>query len=156
MTLGETRQRIEDVYGYDKYPGNCHAIPNHGLMIMVLVYAGDDFHKAIHIINTCGWDTDCNSGNLGCLVAIMHGMAAFDGRPDWHGPLADRALISSADAGYSINNAARIANDLANLGSKLTGEAPLISSISLSQDVYKDFKRVIKVSLPILSRLSKQ
>jgi ADP-ribosylglycohydrolase len=122
----KTRQRIEDVYGYDKYPGNCHVIPNHGLIIMALLYAGDDFHKAMYIINTCGWDTDCNSGNLGCLVAIMHGITAFDGGPDWRGPLADRALISSADAGYSINNAARIAYDLANLGRKLAGEAPLI------------------------------
>ena len=120
-----TRQRIEDEYGYAKFPGNCHIIPNHGLMIMALIYAGHDFHSAMHIINTCGWDTDCNSGNIGCLVAIMNGLTAFEGGLDWRGPLADRALISSADGGYSLNNAVRITYDLANLGRKLAGEPAL-------------------------------
>ena len=121
----KTRQRIEDAYGYSKFPGICHVIPNHGIMISALIYAGNDFHSAMHIINTCGWDTDCNSGNVGCLVAIMHGLAAFEDGPDWRGPLADRALISSADGGYSINNAARIAYDVANLGRILAGESPI-------------------------------
>lgn len=122
----KTRQRIENVYGYDKYGGICHMIPNHGIMIMALLYGGQDFSLAMHIINTSGWDTDCNSGNLGCLVAIMHGLAAFDNDgPDWRGPLADRALISSADGGYSVNDAVRITYDLANLAHKLIGEEPL-------------------------------
>lgn len=117
-----TRQRIELNYGYDKHLGICHVIPNHAIMIMALLYGGHDFHEAMHIINTCGWDTDCNSGNVACLVALMHGLPCFDGGPDWLGPLADRAIISSADGGYSINNAARIALDVANLGCKLAGE----------------------------------
>ncbi|ETN41707.1 uncharacterized protein HMPREF1541_03643 [Cyphellophora europaea CBS 101466] len=118
-----TRQRIESQYGYDKYHGICHVMPNHGIMIMTLLYAGDDFSRALHIINTCGWDTDCNSGNIGCLVAIMHGMKAFEGGPDWRGPIADRALISSADGGYSINDASRIAYDIVNIGRQLASEA---------------------------------
>ncbi|KAI0108779.1 ADP-ribosylglycohydrolase [Hypoxylon sp. NC0597] len=129
-----TRQRIEDKYGYDKFPGFCHVVPNHGVMILALIYGGHDFAEAMHIVNTCGWDTDCNSGNVGCLVAIMHGLAAFgsdvneegaDTKLDWRGPLADRALISSADGGYSINNAARIAYDVANMGLALLNKPPL-------------------------------
>ena len=116
-----TRQRIEDSYGYDKYAGICHIVPNHGIMIMTLLYAGHDFHEAMHIINTCGWDTDCNAGNVGCLVALMHGLEGLGGGPDWLGPLADRAIISSADGGYSINNAARISYDIVNLGYRLAG-----------------------------------
>ena len=27
------------------------------------------------IVNTCGWDTDCNSGNVGCLLGIKNGLA---------------------------------------------------------------------------------
>ncbi|KAL5093778.1 hypothetical protein Trisim1_009257 [Trichoderma cf. simile WF8] len=121
----QTRQRIEDNYGYDKYPGICHVVPNHAIMIMTLLYAGHEFHEAMHIINTCGWDTDCNAGNVACLVALMHGLAAFQDGPDWLGPLADRAIISSTDGGYSINNAARIAYDIANLGHRLSGNPPL-------------------------------
>lgn len=117
----KTRQRIESSYGYDKFHGICHVIPNHAIMIMAVLYASHDFDEAMHIINTCGWDTDCNSGNVGCLVAIMLGLPAFQGNYDWRGPLADRALISSADGGYSINNAARIAYDIANVGRRLAG-----------------------------------
>lgn len=123
-----TRQRIDDKYGYDQFDGIVHVVPNHAIMIMALLYAGNDFHEAMHIVNTCGWDTDCNSGNLACLVAIMHGLQCFEGGPDWRGPLADRALISGANGGYSINNAARIAFDIANVGHVLAGHnrlAPL-------------------------------
>jgi ADP-ribosylglycohydrolase len=119
----ETRQRIQENYGYDRYPGTCHIIPNHAIMIMALLYGGHRFDEAVHIINTCGWDTDCNSGNVACLLALMHGLAAFEGEHDWRGPLYDRVLISSADGGYSINNAAKIALDIANHGRRLAGEA---------------------------------
>ena len=122
----KTRQRIEDKYGYENFHGICHVIPNHGIMAMTLLYGGHSFHEAMHIINTCGWDTDCNSGNIGCLVALMHGMKAFEGGPDWRGPITDRALISSADSGYSINNAARITYSLVNLGRQLAGQKPLL------------------------------
>ncbi|KAI8963563.1 ADP-ribosylglycohydrolase [Daldinia sp. FL1419] len=127
-----TRQRIEKKYGYDKFPGICHVVPNHGIMIMSLIYAGNDFAEAMHVVNTCGWDTDCNSGNIGCLVAIMHGLTALDPKEngigevcDWRGPLADRVLISSADGGYSINNASNVAYDIVNAGRKLAGEDTL-------------------------------
>lgn len=121
----KTRQRIEDKYGYDKYYGVCHVMPNHGVMVMALLYAGDDFTEAMHIINTCGWDTDCNSGNVGCLVALIHGMAAFQGSTDWRGPMADRALISSADGGFSITTAASIALEVTNIGRRIAGLEPL-------------------------------
>ena len=32
-----TREKLESVYGYDKYGGNCHMIPNHGLIIHSLL-----------------------------------------------------------------------------------------------------------------------
>lgn len=121
----KTRQRIEDKHGYDKYCGACHIMPNHGVMVMALLYAGHDFTEAMHIINTCGWDTDCNSGNIGCLVALMHGMDAFKGVTDWRGPLDDRALISSADGGYSITTAADIAAEVTNIGLRMAGQPPL-------------------------------
>jgi ADP-ribosylglycohydrolase len=117
----ETRQKIEDHYGYDKYPGNCHVVPNHALMIMAVLYAPDDFQRAQMIVNTSGWDTDCNAGNVGCLLGIMHGLDGIEAGPDWRGPLADRLLISSADGGNSINDAVRVAYQLAGLGSRLAG-----------------------------------
>jgi ADP-ribosylglycohydrolase len=124
----DTRQLIENHYGYDKYPGNCHVVPNHALMVMAALYAPDDFQRAEMIVNTSGWDTDCNAGNVGCLLGIMNGLAGLDTGPDWRGPIADRLLISSADGGNSINDAVRTAYYLTNLGLTLAGnkkmEAP--------------------------------
>lgn len=120
-----TRQLIEDNYGYDKYPGNCHVVPNHALMVMAVLYAPHDFQRAQMIVNTSGWDTDCNAGNVGCLLGIMNGLDGLDEGPDWRGPIADRLLISSADGGNSINDAVRQAYYLTNLGLTLAGEAAL-------------------------------
>ncbi len=121
----DARQKIEEHYGYDKYPGNCHVVPNHALILLALIYSRGDFHQAMTIVNTAGWDTDCNSGNVGCLIGIMHGLEGLEGGPDWRGPLADRALISASDGGYAVNDAVRIACDIASLGLELAGIAPL-------------------------------
>ncbi|EAR52132.1 hypothetical protein OG2516_18745 [Oceanicola granulosus HTCC2516] len=120
-----TRQKVEDKYGYQHYPGNCHVVPNHALMIMALLHAPDDFQRGQMIVNTSGWDTDCNAGNLGCLQGIMHGLAGLEAGPDWRGPVADRLLISTADGGNAITDAVRIARWLTDLGRQLAGEAPL-------------------------------
>ncbi len=72
-----TRDQIAAHYGYDKYGGNCHMVPNHALIIHALLHGDDDFQKSLMIVNTCGWDTDCNSGNVGCLLGIKHGLAAL-------------------------------------------------------------------------------
>ncbi len=121
----DARQKIEDNYGYDKFPGNCHVVPNHALIILTLLYSRGDFHRAMTIVNTSGWDTDCNSGNVGCLIGIMRGLKGLEGGPDWRGPLADRTLISASDGGYAVNDAARVAYDLVNIGRELAGLAPL-------------------------------
>lgn len=119
-----TRQQIEETYGYAKFPGNCHVVPNHALMVMALLHAPDDFQRAQMIVNTSGWDTDCNAGNLGCLMGIMLGLEGIDAGPDFRGPIADRMLISSADGGFSINDAVRMTDYVVNLGRRLGGLAP--------------------------------
>src|SRR5256885_8650621 len=46
--------------------------------------------KSLMIVNTCGWDTDCNSGNVGCLLGIRNGLEGIYSGPDRRGPVADR------------------------------------------------------------------
>jgi ADP-ribosylglycohydrolase len=121
----DARQKVEDRYGYDKFPGNCHVVPNHALIILALLYSRGDFHQAMKIVNTSGWDTDCNSGNVGCLIGVMLGLKSLESGPDWRGPLADQALISASDGGYAVNDAARLAYDIADLGRQLANLAPL-------------------------------
>src|SRR5918911_1426489 len=100
----KTRDRIAANYGYDKYGGNCHMVPNHALIIHALLYGECDFQKSLMIVNTCGWDTDCNSGNVGCLLGIRNGLAGIEDGPDWRGPVADRLYLATADGGRAIND----------------------------------------------------
>lgn len=111
-------------YGYDRYGGVCHIIPNHGVIHLSLLYGIDDFRRALMIANTCGWDTDCNAGNVGCLLGIRGGLAALDA--DLRAPLADQLYLPTADGGRAITDAAREAVWIANLGQALAGAPPLL------------------------------
>lgn len=133
--LREWRTRIPDWreafgllaehYGYHKYGGNCHMVPNHGLIVLSLLWGDDDFQKTLMIVNTCGWDTDCNSGNVGCLMGIKNGLAGIEAGPDYRGPVADRMFLPTADGGRAITDALTEAYHIANIGRALAGEAPL-------------------------------
>ena len=124
----ETRQKLAATYGYDKYGGNCHMVPNHGLIIHALLHGEDDFSETMKIINTSGWDTDCNSGNVGCLVGIKNGLAGIDAGLnkglDWRGPVADRIYIPTADPTWGISDCLREAQSIVNCGRALAGKAP--------------------------------
>jgi ADP-ribosylglycohydrolase len=119
------RQQLEKYYGYDQYGGNCHMVPNHGVILMALLHGDDDFQKSLMIANTAGWDTDCNSGNVGCLLGIKNGLAGIDAGPDWRGPVADRLYLPTAEGGRAITDAVQVAQWVTNLGHALVGEAPL-------------------------------
>jgi len=78
-------RNIERVYGYEQYGGGCHIVPNHALIIHALLYGEGDFGRSLQIVNSCGYDTDCNSGNVGCILGIRTGLAGIDGPLDWRG-----------------------------------------------------------------------
>jgi ADP-ribosylglycohydrolase len=120
------RERIAARYGYDTYGGNCHIVPNHALIILGLLHGDDDFQKSLMIVTTSGWDTDCNAGNLGCLLGIKQGLAAFEAGPPWRGPVADRLYLPTADGGAAITDAVREAYQVVNIGRALHGEPPLL------------------------------
>jgi len=117
----KARELITEFYGYDKYGGNCHMVPNHALVLLGLLYGGDDFQKALTITNTSGWDTDCNSGNIGCLEGIRLGLAGINAGPDWRGPVADRLYLPTADGGSAVTDAVRETYKITNIGRALQG-----------------------------------
>ena len=125
--------RVQGSYGYDKYGGNCHMVPNHAVIILALLHGGGDFAHSLMIANTCGWDTDCNSGNVGCLLGIRGGLEAIDAATDgngtgtgkWRGPVADRLYLPTADGGRCITDAVQQSYRLINLGRGLQGLDPL-------------------------------
>ncbi len=120
-----TREAIAARYGYDTFGGNCHIVPNHALIVLALLYGMDDFQRSLMIVNTCGWDTDCNSGNVGCLLGIKNGLAGIDAGPDWRGPVADRIYLPSADGGRAISDAVTETYHIVNLARSLAGEEPV-------------------------------
>ena len=120
-----TRQRIEETYGYDKYAGYCPIVPNHALIILSLLYGGGDFQRSLGIISTCGWDTDCNTGNVGCLLGIRGGLAGIEGGPDWRGPINDRMLLSTADGGRAVTDAVSETYAIVNAARALHQQQPL-------------------------------
>jgi ADP-ribosylglycohydrolase len=115
--------RVVANYGYDKYGGNCHMVPNHAVVIMSWLYCSDSFSKAMTIVNTAGWDTDCNSGNVGCLMGIKNGLAGLEDGPDWRTPVADRMYITTAEGGRTVTDALAEAVEVARIGRALA-QAP--------------------------------
>jgi len=113
--------KMSKLYNYENYGGNCHMVPNHGLIILGLLYGDSDFNKSMLVVNTAGWDTDCNSGNLGCLLGIKDGLATFDHGNDWRGPVADRLYMPAADGGRSISDAVIETQHIVNIGKSLAG-----------------------------------
>jgi hypothetical protein len=116
-----TRALIAERYGYDKFPGNCHVVPNHALVILATLYGQHSFQEAMRIANTAGWDTDCNAGNVGCLFGIRKGLEGIDAGADFRTPVADRMYISSADGGGSITDAVIETRALVEAGHALAG-----------------------------------
>lgn len=102
-----TLKLIQERYGYSRFPGACHVIPNHALIHLALLYSGGDFNEAQMIVNTAGWDTDCNAGNVGCILGVRNGLEVLGAGPDWRGPVADRMWIPTAEGGAAITDAVR-------------------------------------------------
>jgi ADP-ribosylglycohydrolase len=122
-----TRERIVEQYGYKDYIGNCHMVPNHALIILGLLYGEGDFQKSLMICNTAGWDTDCNSGNLGCLLGIRSGLSTFEGAYDWRGPVADRIYLPTMDGGRCVTDAALETYEIVNTARGLQGMPPAVA-----------------------------
>lgn len=101
----EVRQWIADHHGYEKYPGNCPMVTNHLVLLTAFIMGGDDFGKACMIACSSGWDTDCNSGNVGCLNGIRLGLAGFDQGVDLRKAVADRLYVVTSDGGSCISDA---------------------------------------------------
>ena len=84
------RAYLEKRWGYDKFPGNCHVIPNTALMLTTLLLSKDSFRDSMKMCVSGGWDTDCNGANLGCLNGIRLGLDALTEEFDFRAPIADR------------------------------------------------------------------
>ena len=93
-------QYLIDNWGYDKYGGVCHIIPNAGVCILAMLYGAGDFCRTIEIATMCGWDTDCNAGNVGTILGVYCGL---EGIPDHYRRPMNDFIVLSGISGY-LNN----------------------------------------------------
>lgn len=134
------REYLEREWGYDRYPGVCHIIPNAGVCIMSLLYGEGRFDRTIEIATMAGWDTDCNTGNVG---SIMGAACGLDGIPDhYRAPIGDW-IACSGISGYLNNlDVPSYVREIAVLGYRLAGEeipADLKESYR-PDEIYFDFE----------------
>lgn len=103
----KVREVLDSRYGYHLYPGPCHMIPNHAMVLAAILCAGDDFAQSVKIGASAAWDTDCNAGNVGCFNGIRLGLEGLETGPDFRGPVADRLLVITSDGGEGITDAVK-------------------------------------------------
>jgi ADP-ribosylglycohydrolase len=116
------RDWIETHHGYRRYPGNSPMATNHAAVLMALLMGGDDFHRSIAICTSAGWDTDSNTGNLGCLNGIRLGLSGIEAGADLRAPVADRLYAVSSEGGECITDAVRETHKLLHARATQLGE----------------------------------
>lgn len=107
-------------FGYDRYPGVVHIIPNAGVVVLGLLYGGGDFTRAIRITNMCGWDTDCNVGNVGAIMGVAVGVDGIDRR--WREPINDLLIAASLIGTRNLLTIPACVDLFVNLGRQRYGE----------------------------------
>lgn len=84
-------------WGYDKYPGVCHIIPNAGVCVLAMLYGEGDLSRTVEIATMCGWDTDCNAGNVGTILGVYQGLGGIPAH--YREPINDFIVLSGI-SGY--------------------------------------------------------
>jgi len=131
-------------WGYDKWPGLCHIIPNAGVCALALLYGRGSFSRTVEIATMCGWDTDCNAGNVGTIAGVLYGLDAL---PDhYRKPINDSIVLSGLPGALNVLDLPTFARRLAAVGYVLAGEdVPKTIAESLErgdgeQAIYFDFR----------------
>lgn len=112
---------IKEHYWMDKWIGNCHIIPNIAIMILSMLYGGGSFSKSLDICAMCGFDTDCNLGNIACILGVLNGLEGMD-LDKWAPEINDFQAASSVLGALNITDVAQTAFRFARLGYEVMGE----------------------------------
>jgi ADP-ribosylglycohydrolase len=134
------RDYLEQEWGYDRYPGVCHIIPNAGVCAMALFYGAGDFARTIEIASMSAWDTDCNAGNVGTILGVARGL---QGIPEhYRAPINDSIVLSGISGYLNILDIPTYAKELAILAYTLMGEAApaALTDAFRPGEIYFDFE----------------
>lgn len=130
---------LHDNWGYDKYPGVCHIIPNAGVIVLSILY-GRSFNRSIEIATMCGWDTDCNAGNVGTIMGVLDGLDSIAAH--YRKPINDSVVLSSISGYLNILDIPTYVKELALLAYRLSGESipPELENSYKPGEVHFDFE----------------
>lgn len=121
MDWRSVRDWVDRTHGYSVYPGPCHSLANTAMTLAALLLGGDSFKRGVMIAASAGFDTDSNAGVVGALNGIRFGLHGIDQAPELRSPIADRAIVVSADGGEAITDAAREANRIIDARDRMLG-----------------------------------
>ncbi|MBL7112888.1 MAG: ADP-ribosylglycohydrolase family protein, partial [Bacteroidales bacterium] len=113
---------IFENWGYNRYPGEAHIIPNTAIIVMGLLYGEGDFSRAIQITNMGGWDTDCNVGNVGAIMGTAVGLKGIPA--SWRDPMDDHFVAASIIGSRNLLDIPACADIFVNIGRQIAGEKP--------------------------------
>ncbi|HEY9054531.1 MAG TPA: ADP-ribosylglycohydrolase family protein [Rectinemataceae bacterium] len=109
-------------WGYDRWPGLCHIIPNAGVCVLSLLYGEGSFSRTVEIATMCGWDTDCNAGNVGTIAGVLYGLDSIPAH--YRNPINDALVLSGLPGSLNILDIPSFSRRLAAAGYRLAGENP--------------------------------
>lgn len=127
MDWRKVRAYLDPKYGYEVYPGCCHMVPNHAMVIAAIILGGDDFQKSVSIASSAAWDTDCNAGNVGAFNGIRLGLDGINAGADFRGPVADLMYVVTSDGGSVVTDAVLETKKIIKAAAKMNGEELAIS-----------------------------
>ncbi len=116
---------IAENFGYERYPGEVHIIPNTGLIVMALLYGKGDFSQTLQIANMAGWDTDCNAGNVGTIMGVAVGLNGIPAK--WRTPMNDILVTASVIGSRNLLDIPACTDLFCSLGRQLASEKPLLT-----------------------------
>lgn len=128
---------VNQQYPKEKYPGVVHIIPNSAYIIIALLYGNGDFSKTLEISVMCGWDTDCNAGNVGTIMGVAKGLKAIGDK--WRKPINDFVAASSVIGCLNINDIPTLAKQIVTYGAIYNGEQ-INKSLRVPDHIQYDFE----------------
>ncbi len=115
------RDMLEQQWGYDRYPGICHIIPNAGVCALALLYGAGDFSRTIEIATMCSWDTDCNASNVGTILGVAKGLEGIPAH--YRDPYQDELVLSGISGYLNVLDIPSYVKYLAAWAYRLRGES---------------------------------
>jgi hypothetical protein len=114
-------QHLARHFGYDRYGGTVHVIPNAGVVVLALLYGQGDFSQSVRIAAMAGWDTDCNAGNVGAIMGVAVGLPGID--PRWRAAMNDVLVAASLVGSQNLHDLPACADRFSRLGAAIAGVA---------------------------------